>query len=465
MNGIEQRLFDRPLAVKASYARTLAAYAARHAGEQRVVFTEGEAKFEIKTGPDQEAFFDFMFGGDDDFELRDGIAIIPVRGCLSQRSWWRGSYESIASTFRAALDNREVDAILFDIDSPGGDVSGLFDLVDEIHAARGTKPIWAMASELAASAAYAIGSAAEKLYLPRTGEVGSIGVVMLHYDETGAMEKYGITITPIYSGAHKIDGAWFQKLSEPARTRFQSEVSDTYELFVSTVARNRGLTVEAVRGTEALTYRGQHAIAAGLADGVMARRAVLSALLAEVTGTEADPAATPTTRNETMKKPAKPGVARRAAAAKKPKAEDQRPADDMPAADPENPEDAEDPVDPENPDPAEDPVDPENPADAEDPAKDDKAAAAERKRISAILGCEEARGKNSLANHLALGTSVSLAEAKATLKAASAEGSSTSLSSRMPGRDPSIGQAAPAAADPRVAATRARYAVRHGLNN
>ena len=68
-------------------------------------------------------------------------------------------------------------AILFDIDSPGGVADGAFDLTDEIFAARGQgKPIWAMANSLAASAAYAIASAADVVLLPRLAQVGSIGV-------------------------------------------------------------------------------------------------------------------------------------------------------------------------------------------------------------------------------------------------------------------------------------------------
>jgi len=466
MHGIEARLFDRPLAIHPSYARALASYGTRTSGIQNIVYAEGETRIELRDGPAQETFFEFMFGGrdQDDYVLRDGIATIPVRGCLSQRSYWRGSYETIGETLRSALSNSEVKAILFDIDSPGGDVAGLFDLADEIYEARGEKPIWAMASELAASAAYAIGSAADRFFLPRTGEVGSVGVLMLHCDEAGALEKYGITITPIYSGSHKVDGAWYQALSEPAKARFQSEVSDTYELFVNTVARNRDMSVEAVRGTEALTYRGQRAVEAGLADEVMAMRDVFEALRAEVTGSpDADPAATPAKRSKAMKTTTattgRRPAARTAKQTPKPKAEDPKTPDTEDAADEEGDVDAienEDDVDA---------VDDEDDVDAADDTDttEEKSASGERKRIAAILGSKEANGKSKLANHIALNTSLSVKAAKSMLASAADEKAGGGLSGRMSGVDPKIGTPVSAATDERVAFATACYADRRGL--
>ncbi|TOL42864.1 serine peptidase, partial [Vibrio parahaemolyticus] len=70
--------------------------------------------------------------------------------------------------------------ICLDIDSPGGEVAGCFDLVDLIYELRGKKPIYAILSENAYSAAYAIASAADKIYVPRTGGVGSVGVIVIH---------------------------------------------------------------------------------------------------------------------------------------------------------------------------------------------------------------------------------------------------------------------------------------------
>ena len=92
------------------------------------------------------------------------------------------------------MADERVNSVLLLIDSPGGEVAGLFDLVDEIYHARGTKPIIAVADEAAFSAAYAIASAADEVYLPATAQVGSIGVIAIHVDQSGLRQKPGSTV-------------------------------------------------------------------------------------------------------------------------------------------------------------------------------------------------------------------------------------------------------------------------------
>jgi len=155
-------------------------------------------------------------------------------------------------------------------DSPGGEVGGLFDLVEQIRAIRpaATKPLWAVANENALSAAYAVASAADRLYVTRTGEVGSIGVVAVHVDETGADAKAGLAWTFVFAGERKVDANAHQPLTERARAAIQADVDQLYGEFCALVAANRGLRIDAVRGTDAAIYRGELAVRAGLADRV-----------------------------------------------------------------------------------------------------------------------------------------------------------------------------------------------------
>jgi ClpP class serine protease len=125
-----------------------------------------------------------------------------------------------------------------------------------------------VASESATSAAYAIASAAERVYVPRTGEVGSIGIVAAHVDQSGSDAKAGLAWTFIHAGARKLDGNPHEPLSDPARAAIQADVDALYGELVSLVARNRTLTPEAVRGTEAAIYRGRAGVALGLADRI-----------------------------------------------------------------------------------------------------------------------------------------------------------------------------------------------------
>jgi signal peptide peptidase SppA len=204
-----------------------------------------------------------------------GIAVIPVCGVLTYRDdgfidWLFGdtTYENIRAQFQEALADPNITTIILDVDSPGGEVSGCFDLVDEIFNARGTKPIFAVINERADSAAYAIASAAEKIFLPRTGHVGSIGAIMEHRDQSKMDEQDGIKYTPIFAGARKNDFDPHLPLSTEAQQVAQDIVNSTYDLFVKTIARNRGISPQAVRETEAALYYGKNAVDIGLADSV-----------------------------------------------------------------------------------------------------------------------------------------------------------------------------------------------------
>ena len=160
--------------------------------------------------------------------------------------------------------------IALEIDSFGGEVAGVFDLADAIRTARSSVPVWAFVAEHAFSAGYALASQADRIILPRTGAVGSIGVVVVHADLSGQLSDAGVTVTLIHSGAHKVDGNPYEPLPDPVRARIQGEIDGLRNLFAETVGAGRGrrLTAEAALATEAECYRGAEAVAAGLADEV-----------------------------------------------------------------------------------------------------------------------------------------------------------------------------------------------------
>jgi ClpP class serine protease len=199
-----------------------------------------------------------------------GIALIPIYGLLTQYQGDEGTgYDWIKANFLEALADKHVAAIGFVIDSGGGDVAGCFDLSDLIYSARGIKPTLAICAESAYSAAYAIASACEQVTLPRTGGVGSVGVIAVHMDISGSLEKKGIAVTLVHHGDKKTDGTEVRPLDPGAHARMQSDVNAMGELFVTTVARNRGMTAERVRATQAGTFMGQAGVAVGFADVVL----------------------------------------------------------------------------------------------------------------------------------------------------------------------------------------------------
>jgi signal peptide peptidase SppA len=208
------------------------------------------------------------------YRVEGGVAIIPVYGTLVQRASGLDamsgmvSYNRLGDMVNTAVRDDGVQAILLDVDSPGGEVAGCFDLCDKIYSARNKKPIWAVANEVAASAAYAIASSASRIIVARTGMVGSIGVVALHLDQSGFDAQLGLNYTYIFAGSHKIDGNPHEPLSDDARTAWQAAVDDAYSVFVKAVSRNRKMSVDAVRATQANVFTAPDAVNIGLADEV-----------------------------------------------------------------------------------------------------------------------------------------------------------------------------------------------------
>lgn len=211
------------------------------------------------------------------YRVHNGVGVVGIYGPLMHRvlaaefpSGGPTTYADIRRAFDMAMLDDAVQSIVLDIDSPGGEVHGVFDLADHIFAARSTKPSTAIINESAYSAGYLLASSASRIVIPRTGGAGSIGVIATHADFSRAEEAAGINVTHVFAGARKADFSPHAPLSSEALLSLQSMVDDSYELFVETVARNRGLTAKQVRGTEAGIFEGKKAVEQRLADEVSA---------------------------------------------------------------------------------------------------------------------------------------------------------------------------------------------------
>lgn len=219
----------------------------------------------------------------------DTVAVIPIHGTLINRGFEMNansepmmSYAAIGSMFQSAMADDSVGHIVLDMDSNGGQADGAFDLSDLIYNARGTKPITAIVDSLALSAGYLIASAADTIVLSRTSQAGSIGVVAAHLDRSKSDAEKGLNYTFIYAGDKKIDGNQHEPLSSSALSDIQSQVDNLYGLFVDTVARNRNLSAQQIRDTQAGVFIGKAAVVHGLADDVAAPRDYLTHLVTEV---------------------------------------------------------------------------------------------------------------------------------------------------------------------------------------
>lgn len=276
---LAQRLLNVPLAIKPDKAEIIVAAVAERFGIANLFRMNGETAVLVPMAfdDDESAVSSSQKRTlDKGYDLVAGVAVIAIEGTLVQKlgtmrpySGMTG-YDSIRAAFRNALNDDAVRAIVLDIDSPGGEVAGCFDLVDVIYSQRGTKPIWSILSENAYSAAYAIASAAEFVTVPRTGGTGSVGCIMLHADMSRAIDSAGVSVTLIKYGDRKADGSEFTPLSKEAFARAQRDINAMGELFVETVARNRGIKAAAVRATQAATFLGAENLDVGFADAVMA---------------------------------------------------------------------------------------------------------------------------------------------------------------------------------------------------
>jgi signal peptide peptidase SppA len=209
------------------------------------------------------------------YSIANGVATIPIHGVLVRRagqvqpdSTVLQSYEEVARTMSAAQADNRARGILLDIDSPGGEAGGVFDLARLIRQASQTKPIWAMANDDALSAAYVLASAANRIWSTQTAALGSLGVVALHADQSAFDAAEGIKYTYLYRGARKVDANPHNPLSDEGQTAIQSEVDRLYEKLISLVSEHRSVEASRIRGQEAAIYFGENAISAGLVDRI-----------------------------------------------------------------------------------------------------------------------------------------------------------------------------------------------------
>ncbi len=210
------------------------------------------------------------------YEVVNGTARIPIYGVISKRinlinriSSPGTSTLEIEKDLKAAIEDPSVKDILLDIDSPGGTIDGVIECSDLIYSCRRKKPIAAYANGDMCSAAYWIGSSADKVYASRGADVGSIGVYSAIYDYTVANHNAGVKTEIIKAGKNKAVGHPDKPMSSEDREIVQKRIDNIYNLFVEAIARNRNMSIDKV--LEVATgdvFMGKDAVEAGLVDEI-----------------------------------------------------------------------------------------------------------------------------------------------------------------------------------------------------
>lgn len=233
---------------------------------------------------------------DDPYQVQGGVGVIPVYGVLDKRMNMFNnisggtSYELLAQALQAALADPNVQAVLLDVDSPGGAVDGLKTLADQILAARDQKPVVAFANGQMSSSAYWLGSAANQVVAEPTALVGSIGVALTHFDRSAQDAQRGIKRTAIFSGKYKRIASDERPLTQEGQDYLQG-LSDTYYgLFLDAVAKHRGTNAATVHATMAdgRDFVGKQALDVGLVDQI-GTKAYALALARELTTARSAP--------------------------------------------------------------------------------------------------------------------------------------------------------------------------------
>lgn len=211
-------------------------------------------------------------------EAVDDIAVIQVYGALT-RCWGVGpysgatGYDGILMQLEDAIANPQINGIWLDVDSGGGTVNGLFDLVDMIYSFRqsngGPKPIWGMAADYAYSAAYALLSACDKCFVGPTGGVGSVGTITMHTSYKRQDEEAGVDVTVLRYPPLKATATEFEDLDDKTREHIMGQLMTITGIFQDKVARNMGIPKSAVAGTQGLDYMGADAKAIGFVTDVL----------------------------------------------------------------------------------------------------------------------------------------------------------------------------------------------------
>jgi signal peptide peptidase SppA len=231
-----------------------------------------------------------------EYAVINGIAVINIHGVLvKQDEWWNRyfdlvSCDGIRTQLGCALADTYVKAILFDFNTPGGEVNGVADCGDAIFEARGKKPLIGVANDYCCSSGIWLGTAVDQLYVTQSAITGSIGVMVVRYDYTEAQKKAGIGAYVIRAGKQKGYGSPSLPMTSDETKVVQANIDQLYENFVAAVARNRSTTPELVleHWADARCFRGSAAVDVGLADEVSTLERVLAKLGAKPTDLDPD---------------------------------------------------------------------------------------------------------------------------------------------------------------------------------
>jgi signal peptide peptidase SppA len=211
----------------------------------------------------------------------DNVAIIPLRGIMLKSYPYRSSYVAsslhVRMAVRSARLDESIDHILIIADTPGGSVSGMHELGDEIKLAAESKNCVVQVEGSLASAGYHVAVGANAIYANhKMNSIGSIGVRTVLVDSSKYYEEMGIKFLPIDTGEHKSTGQDGVEITDSQAAEIQRQVDELYEEFIAVIVAGRGLTeAEAKTLGDGRTWFANDAINSGLINGIQSTESTL----------------------------------------------------------------------------------------------------------------------------------------------------------------------------------------------
>lgn len=214
--------------------------------------------------------------------IAPNATVVDICGPLTFAGWLFDTYDAIESRVAAACLT-DAPYVILRVNSPGGEVAGAFDCARAIKAIAkaSNKKLIVWCAAMCASAAYALASAADEIWVSDSAEIGSIGVINAMCDETAQDAAKGVKYAIIASGAHKADGNPHLPITEAVLERKQAQVNQMAEIFFSLVKANRGIEAKPL---EAGIFVGEAAVTHGLADRVSTWAELITAIGANQVG-------------------------------------------------------------------------------------------------------------------------------------------------------------------------------------
>lgn len=231
--------------------------------------------------------------------VKGKVGILPIWGPVQQRMSSElmkaggTSMDFVSRAFDKLMNDPQIGAIVLHVDSPGGQSFGVEETATKIYNARGTKPIYSIADSVAASAAYWLATSADTLICTPGGIVGSVGVYVMHIDQSKALEMEGVKVTMVSAGKYKTELSPFGPLSAEAIDNQQKYVDVLHDKFVNALKRNRNTTVDHVRTNygQGRTMMAGDALANGMCDRIMSMEELMSRLTGGASNSIAMPSA------------------------------------------------------------------------------------------------------------------------------------------------------------------------------